>query len=341
MDFPLFAERPFAGSDLPLEGPTRPIGERWRSAIGSARSLLIYYGNPMRQWRMDRLYSDFVREGDLVFDIGSHVGDRIGSFRRLGCRVVAVEPQPRLVRILRRFYGRDPHVAVEPMAIAAAPGTVELFVNISNASLSTASSSFVAAALEAPGWRDERWPGRLVVTAVTLDQLIERHGEPIFAKIDVEGFEAEALAGLSRPLAAFSFEFTTILRRVAIECITRCRALGEYRYNAALGETQRLVFPQWVDAEAIACWLEALPESANSGDVYARLRVLNNRLRNFAVVSQTGHDLPRRSSSALFTRRRKDSNRYPYLASHPDPRVRNSAKPGHAIYYGELGSTLS
>ncbi len=89
-------------------------GERWRSAIGSARSLVIYYGHPMRRRRMDRLYSDFVRQGDLVFDIGSHVGDRIGSFRRRGCRVVAVEPQPRLVRILRRFYGRDLDVAIEP-----------------------------------------------------------------------------------------------------------------------------------------------------------------------------------------------------------------------------------
>src|SRR5207237_6544367 len=112
------------------EGPSRPIGERWRSAVGSARSLVIYYGNPMRQRRMDRLYSDFVRQGDLVFDIGSHVGDRIGSFRRLGCRVVAVEPQPRLVRILRRLSGRDPDVAIEPMAIPAAPGTTELFVNL-------------------------------------------------------------------------------------------------------------------------------------------------------------------------------------------------------------------
>jgi hypothetical protein len=51
----------------------------------------------MRRRRMDRLYSDFVRQGDLVFDIGSHVGDRIGSFRRLGCRVVVLYPEDRQI----------------------------------------------------------------------------------------------------------------------------------------------------------------------------------------------------------------------------------------------------
>ena len=49
---------------------------------------------------MDRLYGSFIRSGDLVFDVGAHVGDRVASFRRLGARVVAVEPQPTMVRAL-------------------------------------------------------------------------------------------------------------------------------------------------------------------------------------------------------------------------------------------------
>ena len=59
---------------------------------------------------MDRLYGKFVRPGDLVFDVGAHVGDRVASFQRLGARVVAVEPQPAMVRALRLLYGRSKSV---------------------------------------------------------------------------------------------------------------------------------------------------------------------------------------------------------------------------------------
>ncbi|HEY2526679.1 MAG TPA: FkbM family methyltransferase [Xanthobacteraceae bacterium] len=240
-----------------------------RSARGIARSLHVYYGDRPGAAAMDRLYSQFVLPGDLVFDIGAHVGNRIASFRRLGARVVAVEPQPALVKVLRLIYGRRSSVTIEAAAVGSYVGTTELMINIDNPTTSTASHPFVAAARGAPGWETQRWPKTLRVPMTTLDAMIARHGTPAFIKIDVEGFEAQALAGLSQCVSALSFEFTTIQRDVALASLTRCAALGYRCFNAALGESQLLVHADWVDASAIADWLSALPHPANSGDVYA------------------------------------------------------------------------
>ena len=243
--------------------------DAFRTLRGVLRSLRIYYGGKHDRSAMDRLYARFVQPGDLVFDVGSHVGDRIAAFRRLGARVVACEPNPPLVKTLRLLYGRDAGVTIEPVAVGAAPGEIELAINIDNPTVSTASRDFVKATEGAPGWQGQVWDKSLRVAVTTLDALIARHGIPAFIKIDVEGFEAEALAGLSQAVPALSFEFTTIQRDVAHACLQRCAALGYVRYNAALGESQTLVHPDWQDAEAIARWLDGLPMEANSGDVYA------------------------------------------------------------------------
>jgi hypothetical protein len=109
------------------------------------------------------------------------------------------------------------------------------------------------------------------VPLTTLDELIARHGRPAFIKIDVEGFEAQALTGLTQPVPALSFEFTTIQRDVAVSCLHRCDALGLARFNAALGESQSLTRRDWLSSADMANWLAALPQDANSGDIYARL----------------------------------------------------------------------
>ncbi len=245
--------------------------ERLKTARAAIRSLRIYYGDRPRRAAMHRLYGGFVKPGDLVFDVGAHVGDRTGAFRRLGARVVAVEPQPSMATTLRFLYGRDKMVVIEPVAIGRTAGEVELLINIDNPTVSTASSEFVASAHDAPGWEGQAWTKKIRVPMTSLDVLIARHGRPAFMKIDVEGYEEEALAGLTQGVPALSFEFTTIQRGIALGCIERCRALGYQRFNAALGETQALVHEPWRSADEIRAWLGALPHEANSGDIYAVL----------------------------------------------------------------------
>jgi FkbM family methyltransferase len=243
--------------------------QAWRTLRGIVRSLRLYYGDGERCAAMDLLYGRFVKSGDLVFDVGAHVGDRIAAFRRLGARVVAVEPQPALVKTLKLLYGRDRAVTIEPLALARNPGMLQLKLNLDNPTVSSAADAFVQAAQGAPGWEGQRWTSTIGVPAITLDALIKRHGTPAFIKIDVEGLEAEVLAGLSHAIAAVSFEFTTIAPEVATDCISRCATLGYARYNAILGESHVLIHPDWLSAGEITAWLSSLPFEANSGDVYA------------------------------------------------------------------------
>ncbi len=217
---------------------------------------------------MDALYARFIKPDDLVFDIGAHVGDRIRAFRRLGARVVAVEPQPALFRTLTALFGRDAAVTLVPSAVGRVAGTAMMMINLDNPTTSTLSTDFIEASRGAEGWEAQAWPQSLPVHVTTLDELITTYGVPSFIKIDIEGFEAESLAGLSHRIPALSFEFTTIQRAVGLASLERCTALGYTRFCAALGESQRL--GEWLSAHDIAAWLMALPHAANSGDIYAR-----------------------------------------------------------------------
>src|SRR5262245_46495879 len=210
------------------------------------RSLDVYYGNPARDAAMDALYARFVRAGDLTFDIGSHIGDRIGAFRRLGARVVALEPQPLCARAIRAIYTGDDKVTLIESACGAQPGTLTLQINSANPTVSTASADFIRAADGAGGWEGQVWDATVEVPCTTLDALVAEHGAPAFAKIDVEGFEDTVLEGLSQPLPTLSFEFTTIQRDVAQRCLERLASLGPYGFDVALGESQRLTFGCWV-----------------------------------------------------------------------------------------------
>src|SRR5215472_6743313 len=218
--------------------------DTFRAARGVIRSLRIFYGDWQRRSALDQHYARFVAKGDLVFDIGSHVG----------ARVVAVEPQPAPATTLRLFYGRDKAVTLVESAVGREPGAIALRLNLDNPTVSTASEAFITAAHDARGWEGQRWTRTIEVPVTTLDALIARHGVPRFIKIDVEGYEAEVLAGLSLAGPALSFEFTTIQRDVALACMARCATIGYGAFEASVGESLAFVHGRKLAAGEIAEW---------------------------------------------------------------------------------------
>lgn len=238
---------------------------------GLLRSLAVYHAVPRRQRRLRRLYAAFAGPGDLVFDVGAHAGNRTRALAALGCRVVALEPQPDFARLLRLLFGRHPRVSVLEAAAGDRTGTAVLSVSDRTPTMTTLAAAWRADRERDPVFAGVRWDREVAVTLVTLDALAARYGPPAFVKIDVEGAEPAVLAGLTRPVPALSFEYLPHALDYARACIDRLDALGRYRFNWSVGESCALAAADWVDGATLLDALRTGPAGRRSGDVYARL----------------------------------------------------------------------
>ena len=243
-----------------------------QQTLGFSWSFLIYYGLPFHHWALTRIYAPFICPGDLCFDIGAHLGDRIHAWSKLDARIIALEPHPGMIRWLRRWYGHQPNVLLIEQAVGAQPEVATLWISRLTPSVSTLSQKWLSTVQHNRRFAGVRWEEQLPVTVTTLDALISQYGRPAFCKIDVEGTELDVLQGLSQALPALSFEYIPAMIETALVCINRLGQLGCYEYNWRVSEFPRLRSPVWLSPQDMAANLTRMSPESNSGDVYARLR---------------------------------------------------------------------
>jgi FkbM family methyltransferase len=242
--------------------------------VGLLRSIAIYHGIPFRQLRLRELYSKFVTAGDLVFDVGAHAGNRTRAFAALGCRVVALEPQPDFARLLRLLFARSPRVQVLEAAASERDGRVDLAVSERTPTVTTLDDAWREIRSREAGFAGVEWNRTIEIESATLDTLIARFGVPAFVKMDVEGSELRVLCGLTQALRALSFEYLPTALPEARACLARVLELGSYRFNLSVGESYRLISTTWLAAEEVSAVLATSSVQRREGDIYARLEAV-------------------------------------------------------------------
>ena len=140
---------------------------------------------------------------DTIFDIGANIGTSVREFRAIGFqkRIVSFEPIQYLFSQMAIQASKDPNWIVENFALGDIDS--EIYINVSGGHAGASSI------LEMTNNVLENAPDQAVVRqekikVKTIDSIIDQyypHGDNLFLKIDVQGYEKKVLEGAKNSLA--------------------------------------------------------------------------------------------------------------------------------------------
>ncbi|SPE32319.1 putative Methyltransferase, FkbM family [Candidatus Sulfotelmatomonas gaucii] len=223
-----------------------PTGEWITLPISDHFASEVYITRADVDWGSERLLDSFLRRSGVFLDVGAHIG-YYGLYVLPHVKAVySFEPDPRVRVFLEKNLSGRPAIEIVPCAVGStegkAPFTLERHSEISHLS-----------------GREDQAGSQIEVDVVTIDAFVARRSLTVEAiKIDVEGHDAEVIAGSLEVLAQHKPLVLTeskpdavlfdMMRRVAYRVFafvrnsrTRERKFVELRSpGAAMGETKML-----------------------------------------------------------------------------------------------------
>lgn len=227
----------------------------------------VFHPEAVRQEKEEVIfYSQFIKKGDLCYDIGANIGNKTGVFLKLWAKVVAVEPQELACQKINNLYGDNKNLIIINKGLADKPGFLELSIGEDCSVLSTMSEKWKKGVFS----EDHKWTKTQSVPVDTLDSLIAEYGLPKFCKIDVEGFELEVLSGLTKKIPYISFEFNQKFLQDAKKCIDYLASLGRAEFNCCFGESTNFAFEKWVSPGNLFSKIQQIDKNNPWGDIYVK-----------------------------------------------------------------------
>ena len=174
-------------------------------------------------------------EMNLVFDIGCNVGEFYSKCFEVypDCHVVGVDANKNLIEGVTP---RSNLTLLHSLVSSRRNENIDFYVDNYQTGISTASKEYINSSRFAKGSKYVRpqsgyWGSPIQVPSITLDELTEEYGSPDYIKIDVEGYEYEALRGLTKKQGMVSFEWHEEGLDILYNCVAHLQELGYDRFG--------------------------------------------------------------------------------------------------------------
>src|SRR5688572_23504531 len=123
--------------------------------------------------RLD-FYKKILNTGDLVFDVGANVGNRVKVFLDLGCKVIAVEPQQECINELRKRFGNS--ITIVDKGLGESSGEKTLYLT-DVSTIASVSEEWIDSVKQGR-FSQHNWDKEVKIDLTTLDALVTEFGVP-------------------------------------------------------------------------------------------------------------------------------------------------------------------